>query len=100
MSFDRVSCDIALEIIRRQRVRDRLPRLLPEGAVVARKTGSVWGVRNDIGIRSAFRIQVPNHRQSRGKKRTSQSGEVRFAVLTRGRWRKNGQRSESSIFVC
>jgi beta-lactamase class A/ribonuclease HI len=40
----------ALDIMRRQQVRDRLPLHLPPGLEVAHKTGSIAGVRNDAGI--------------------------------------------------
>lgn len=40
----------ALDFLRRQQIRDRLPFHLPPGTVIAHKTGSVAGVRNDAGI--------------------------------------------------
>lgn len=40
----------ALDIMRRQQVRDRLPFHLPPSAEIAHKTGSIGGVRNDVGI--------------------------------------------------
>ena len=43
----------ALEMVRllsRQRINDRLPRLLPPGTIVAHKTGNLAGVVNDVGI--------------------------------------------------
>jgi beta-lactamase class A len=40
----------ALDIMRRQQVRDRLPLHLPPAAEIAHKTGSIPGVRNDAGI--------------------------------------------------
>ncbi|MDQ7857562.1 MAG: serine hydrolase [Armatimonadota bacterium] len=40
----------ALDILRRQQVRDRLPLYLPPSAEIAHKTGSIAGVRNDAGI--------------------------------------------------
>lgn len=49
-AFDPASSEAALAVMRRQQVQDRLPRLLPEGTVVAHKTGSIWGVRNDVGV--------------------------------------------------
>lgn len=40
----------ALNFLRRQQVRDRLPFHLPQGVEIAHKTGSIGGVRNDAGI--------------------------------------------------
>ncbi len=40
----------ALNFMRRQQIRDRLPFHLPPGTEIAHKTGSVQGVRNDAGI--------------------------------------------------
>lgn len=39
-----------LEILRKQRLNDRLPALLPKGLVFPHKTGSLPGVVNDAGI--------------------------------------------------
>lgn len=39
-----------VQLMARQRVNDRLPRLLPPGTVVAHKTGNLPGVVNDVGI--------------------------------------------------
>ncbi len=39
-----------LYLLARQRVNDRIPRLLPTGSVVAHKTGNLPGVVNDAGI--------------------------------------------------
>jgi beta-lactamase class A len=39
-----------VHLLARQRVNDRLPRLLPAGSVVAHKTGNLDGVVNDAGI--------------------------------------------------
>lgn len=46
----REACRLALDILRRQQVRDRLPLLLPPGAEIAHKTGSVTRVSNDAGV--------------------------------------------------
>lgn len=40
----------ALDVMRRQQIRDRLPFHLPQGTEMAHKTGSIAGVRNDAGI--------------------------------------------------
>jgi beta-lactamase class A len=44
------SCDLILDILRRQQYNSRLPYLLPAGTKVAHKTGTVNGVVNDAGI--------------------------------------------------
>lgn len=44
------SCDAIIDIMKRQKYTDRIPRYLPEGTVVAHKTGSLRGIRNDAGI--------------------------------------------------
>ncbi len=42
--------DEMIGLLLRQRINDRLPRLLPETARVAHKTGNLPGVVNDVGI--------------------------------------------------
>lgn len=44
------SCDAIIDILKRQKYGDRIPQQLPEGTVVAHKTGSLRGIRNDAGI--------------------------------------------------
>jgi hypothetical protein len=39
-----------VRLLARQRVNDRIPRLLPDGITVAHKTGNLPGVVNDVGI--------------------------------------------------
>ncbi|CAA9227600.1 MAG: Beta-lactamase [uncultured Chloroflexi bacterium] len=43
-------CGWALVALRRQTVRSMAPRLLPEGTRMAHKTGSLDGVRHDVGL--------------------------------------------------
>jgi beta-lactamase class A len=43
-------CRWALLALRRQTVRSMAPRLLPEGTKMAHKTGSLDGVRHDVGL--------------------------------------------------
>jgi len=43
-------CDTALEILFKQQFNGRMPYLLPEGAKVAHKTGTIGDVVNDVGI--------------------------------------------------
>ena len=42
--------DGVLDILMRQKISDRIPALLPFGVRSAHKTGSVKGVRNDVGL--------------------------------------------------
>jgi beta-lactamase class A len=44
------SRDAVIDILLRQKFAERIPALLPFGVRVAHKTGSVKGVRNDVGI--------------------------------------------------
>jgi len=44
------SRDAVIDILKRQKFGERIPALLPFGVTVAHKTGSIKGVRNDIGI--------------------------------------------------
>jgi len=44
------SCDAIIDIMKRQKYTDRIPRYLPEGTAVAHKTGSLRGIRNDAGL--------------------------------------------------
>jgi len=55
-----------LGIMKRQSYVTKIPRLLPDGTVVANKTGTITGVSHDIGI-----LYAPN-------------GPIALAVLTRG----------------
>jgi beta-lactamase class A len=57
--LDRIACGQAvdeqasremIELLTRQRVRDRLPALLPEGVVIANKTGNWTNATHDAGI--------------------------------------------------
>lgn len=50
-------CALALDILSRQKLRTRLPSLLPEGTRIAHKTGTGKGVFNDAGI--VFRNDRP-----------------------------------------
>ena len=42
--------DAIIEILKRQKSDSRIPALLPNGTIVAHKTGTIRGVRNDCGI--------------------------------------------------
>ena len=44
------SRDAAIDILKRQTLNSRIPALLPFGVKAAHKTGSLRGVRNDVGI--------------------------------------------------
>src|SRR5207253_8508268 len=39
-----------IDIMKRQKYTERIPAGLPDGTIVAHKTGSIKGVRNDAGI--------------------------------------------------
>lgn len=47
---DRQWSDFGLDILMHQQLNDRIPRFLPQGTVVAHKTGTIGPVRNDAGI--------------------------------------------------
>ena len=64
--LDEASCDDILDILRRNKSDSRIPALLPKGTVVAHKTGTIRGVRNDVGI-----VHAP-------------SGPYAVAILSRG----------------
>lgn len=64
--LDVASCDDILDILRRNKSDSRIPALLPKGTVVAHKTGTIRGVRNDVGIV------------------TGPSGPYAVAILSRG----------------
>lgn len=54
---DAEACRVMVKILSEQRFRDIIPALLPSGAVVAHKTGSITGVEHDSGI-----VYLPNGR--------------------------------------
>jgi beta-lactamase class A len=64
--LDDASCDDILDILRRNKADSRIPALLPKATVVAHKTGTIRGVRNDVGI-----VHAP-------------SGPYAVAILSRG----------------
>ncbi|MBN1305184.1 MAG: serine hydrolase, partial [Anaerolineales bacterium] len=47
---DRKWSDFGLDILLHQQLNDRIPRFLPQGTMVAHKTGTIGPVRNDAGI--------------------------------------------------
>src|SRR3990167_7742323 len=47
---DKSSSDEMLEILKRQKLNDRIPKYLPEETIVAHKTGELDGVKHDTGI--------------------------------------------------
>ena len=49
-AVSRVASADMLHLMLRQRVNDRLPRLLPVGVQVAHKTGNLPGIVNDVGV--------------------------------------------------
>lgn len=60
------ACEDILDILQRNKSDSRIPALLPKGTVVAHKTGTIRGVRNDVGI-----VRAP-------------SGPYAVAILSRG----------------
>jgi beta-lactamase class A len=64
--LDPASCDDILDILKRNKSDSRIPALLPQGTIVAHKTGTIRGVRNDVGI-----VHAP-------------SGPYAVAILSRG----------------
>jgi len=46
----RAACDAMIDILKRQKFNTILPLLLPAETEIAHKTGSLHGVRNDVGI--------------------------------------------------
>jgi len=64
--LDPPSCDAVIDILRRTKSDSRIPALLPKGTVVAHKTGTIRGVRNDVGV-----VEAP-------------AGPYAIAILTRG----------------
>jgi beta-lactamase class A len=51
-------CDLAISIMRRQQVRDRLPLYLPQEMPIAHKTGELPEIRHDAGVMLAERGPV------------------------------------------
>ena len=47
---DRKWSDFGLDVLLHQQLNDRIPRFLPQGTMVAHKTGTIGPVRNDAGI--------------------------------------------------
>lgn len=45
-----------LQIMARQQINDRIPRLLPPGTIVAHKTGNLVGVVSDVGLVSSVEV--------------------------------------------
>ncbi len=48
--LDEPSCAAILDTLARTKADTRIPALLPKGTVVAHKTGTIRGVRNDVGV--------------------------------------------------
>lgn len=77
-------CDTVLEILFKQQFNGRMPYLLPEGAKVAHKTGTINDVVNDVGIvylpenKGAFTITIFS--SSNG---SMEEGERTIARLTK-----------------
>ncbi|MDP9264710.1 MAG: class A beta-lactamase-related serine hydrolase [Chloroflexota bacterium] len=65
--LDGPSCGAILDTLQRTKADTRIPALLPKGTIVAHKTGTIRGVRNDVGV-----VYGP-------------SGVYALAILSRGR---------------
>ncbi len=52
------ACALAVDVLGRQQVNDRLPLLLPAEVKVAHKTGELSGIRHDVGILTIGSRQV------------------------------------------
>ena len=48
--LDGPSCAAILDTLQRTKTDTRIPALLPKGTIVAHKTGTVRGIRNDVGV--------------------------------------------------
>ena len=79
------SRDAMFDIMRRQKYTDRIPGLLPFAARVAHKTGSIHGVRNDVGIvyygDKKYAIALMSKRGEHGMDATRMLAEVSRAVF-------------------
>lgn len=48
--LDKATCEVMLDYLSRQKVKDRIPRYLPKNLTIAHKTGTLQGVIHDVGI--------------------------------------------------
>lgn len=85
-AFDRPGSEAALALLKRQQIRDRLPRLLPEDTVLAHKTGSLWGTRNDCGILHTPRRPVVVSCLSKGCGDRAEEAATAIARVGRAVW--------------
>ncbi len=79
------SRDAVIDIMRRQKFAERIPGMLPFGTRVAHKTGSIHGVRNDVGIvyygDKKYAIALMSKRGENGMEATRMLAEVSKAVF-------------------
>jgi beta-lactamase class A len=48
--IDRAYSELILSFLKKQKIKDRIPRYLPKGVIVAHKTGLERGIVHDAGI--------------------------------------------------
>ncbi len=79
------SRDAVIDIMLRQKFAERIPGMLPFGTRVAHKTGSIHGVRNDVGIVTygdkKYAIALMSKRGENGMEATRMLAEVSKAVF-------------------
>ncbi len=79
------SHDAVIDILLRQKFAERIPGMLPFGTRVAHKTGSIHGVRNDVGIVTygdkKYAIALMSKRGENGMEATRMLAEVSKAVF-------------------
>lgn len=82
--LSQASRDAVIDIMLRQKFAERIPALLPFGVRVAHKTGSVKGVRNDVGIVFAgshtYGIAVMTKRAESGVEATTLLSQISKSV--------------------
>jgi beta-lactamase class A len=83
-----------LDIMKRQKYADRIPAGLPENVVVAHKTGSIKGVRNDAGIVYAQNGPYVIALYSKGLE-DERAGVNALAELSRAAWGAFGDEEQA-----
>jgi beta-lactamase class A len=83
---------LALGMLSRQQIRDRLPALLPEGATSWNKPGELHGLRHDVGLigtgarpRAVVAVLVDQLADERSRSSTH-GGPARERIAEIGRW--------------
>jgi beta-lactamase class A len=88
------ACDTMRAILRRQKFRDGIPAGLPEGTIVANKTGFITGIAHDCAI-----VFPKNQKDAASQKKSANTRKpYLLAVLTSGiQDEKTGQRAIAAI---